>query len=168
MKIMRSKIDKMILEEVIMLEENISMEQLRAVYERDFKRPPEPNAQDPEGHAEVRFEMFANGFFDGQASEKSETGQIFFGANADWSRSQMNNPMSEDYLNGYDYATKGKADAHAAQAQDQSGHTPGPGRERIASHVPELPVREASMRVAKSRVKEIIQEELDRFNTENF
>ena len=68
MKIMKSAIDRMINEEVVelealeaqALEEDLNMEKLRAVYEKHYKRPAEPNAQDPEGHAEVRFEMFGD------------------------------------------------------------------------------------------------------------
>jgi hypothetical protein len=188
-KIMQSKIDKMILEEVVMLKEDISMEELRAVYEKDFKRPSEADAQDPEGHAQVRFEMFGDGFFDGQASERSETGQNFFGTNADWANSNMDNAVSEDYMNGYDYATNGKAEEHAAQAQGQpEAGAPEdemtPGREQIAMLVPEIPVdehvslkvkelqqlqemvktvfKEESIKISKTRVKQIIKEELEK------
>ena len=173
-KIMQSKIDKMIQEEVTMLEENISMEQLRAVYEKRFKGPTDPNAQNPEGLAQVRFEMFVDGFSDGQETLKHDSGgsdRNFFGKNLDWAKSNMDNPVSKDYINGYDYATGNSAreDAEAVGIKlPEPENEMTPGRQQIADLVPELPVREASMRIAKSRVKEIIQEELDRFNAENF
>ena len=166
MKIMRSNIDKMIREEVAIVRENISMEQLRAEYEEHYERPADPNAQNPEGLREVRFEAFGDGFLDGQSTLKHD--RNFFGTHADWAKSNMDMPVSEDYMNGYDYATGNKAKEHAALIQGQPEDEVSPGREQIASLVPELPINESSIKIPKSRVKEIIQEELDRANGENF